>query len=146
FSGDFGNIESISKVKSYNGVAGFDYSINEDLYFRTHASFSKEDTGTLIEHSIDSGKLDEALRLRDPERVFNPFGDGGDNNPETLNFIAPPVTIDTNFEIWEINSIFDGVVNFNNNFAPRFALGGNFRHEVAETVGTVTSLGSKRFK
>ncbi|MCH8686693.1 TonB-dependent receptor domain-containing protein [Pedomonas mirosovicensis] len=146
FSEDFDQTKKKSNIKSYNAVIGAEYKINSDLFLRADGSYSEEKTNSRVENSLNNQNLIAALHYKDPDRVFNPFGDGSDNHPETLSFIAPPLTISTDFEIWEFNAILDGVLASGGIGAPRFAVGANFRHEFASSNSSNSAIGSKRFK
>ena len=104
---DFGPEISQGDVTDYNSVFGFKADIGRDWQAQIYGSYGRRD-GDTTSTTIDTSSLNDALADDDPTTAFNPFGDGNDNNPQTLEAIRSLSEFELESDIWSVNTIADG--------------------------------------
>jgi iron complex outermembrane recepter protein len=94
-------------VRTGNFAVGFDgwqpggWTVSGGLSF----SFEKQDNE--LGGRVDSTALNNALADSDPERAFDPFGDGSYTNPATLASIRSTATYELSSSYWLLNMAAD---------------------------------------
>jgi len=133
FFDDIGSARQVGSVKSYNGVFGTTYEFGRDWQLRGYGSYSKEDSKIRSANQIDFfGALPLALADSDPATAFNPFGDGLNTNPATLQGLLFPddaFANDFESEVWSLNLVADGTLFELPGGGVKLAAGIDFRDE-----------------
>jgi iron complex outermembrane recepter protein len=81
---DFGHFGSETEVKSYSATAGFDFKAGGN--WTVTVDFSRgEERAEALNDGINRNALTAALADSNPDTAFNPFGDGPNTNPLTID-------------------------------------------------------------
>ena len=115
-------------TKNYNGVLGAETKLDGDWQAEVYGSYSREN-GASRTSGFDPLALAAALADPDPATAFNPFGDGSNTNPATLNSIRAIETFETMSELWSANVVADGSIFNLPGGEVKLAVGMNYRKE-----------------
>ena len=131
FYNDLGAANSASTQKTYQGTAGLTYAVRGDWRVNGYFTYARSLGGMRTGPMIDPLALDAALRDPNPETAFNPFGDQGANNPDTLAriFSLADYHDRVRFRSWAVNLFADGTLFEVPGGAMKAGLGGELRRE-----------------
>jgi len=129
FLDDLGNQIQTGDTENYNIVLGGTADIDDDWQIKFFGSYSKEDTTNTTIGGVDTTALNAALADPDPATAFNPFGDGSNTNPATLEKIRGDQRFGTNAELWSGNVTVDGTLFHLPGGGIKLAVGTDYREE-----------------
>lgn len=129
FIDDFGPQRLFGDVEAYLGTVGIDLELPSNWRVNTAVSYGREDDTTRATNIFDFGALLAALADPNPATAFNPFGDGSNTNPDTIEAIRGELLYQYRSDVKTVGLIADGTVWQLPAGAVRLALGGDFRKE-----------------
>lgn len=129
FGEDFGPTVFTGAVRSYGGAAGIEQSLWGDWQVRAYGSYSREESSFDTLNNVDQTLLAAALADPDPATAFNPFGDGSNTNPATIERLRRTTSADLDSRVWSVNATADGSVMALPGGDLRVALGIDYREE-----------------
>lgn len=147
FLDDLGAISRAGDVESFNGVLGGKVNLGGDWELQMFSSFSQEKSDSVASNLIDDAELAIALADPDPATAFNPFSDGSNTNPATLDRIRGSQALSSNSKVWSLNATADGTLFHLPGGEAKLAIGVDYRKEIYGTGIIIPSLTqNKKFK
>jgi len=140
FGPDLGPTTFNGNVKNYSAVLEGKVDLGGDWQVGAYGSYSKEEGENITTNQVDFLALNAALADSDPTTAFNPFGDGSNTNPATLDAIRKTEDQVTNSEVWSTNVMADGTLFQIPGGDVKVAAGADYRKETFETVGTQSNV------
>ncbi len=131
FIDDLGPIVSTGEVESYNGAAGLRFDIGESWQADAQGLYSA-DTTDMRSGTVNRTALAAALADTDPATAFNPFGDGSNTNPATLDSIKDFNNQITDASVSMVHATADGKLFALRSGDVKVAIGAEYREESFE--------------
>ena len=132
---DFGGGVVTGDVESFNAAAGANVELWGDWAIDLYGSFSNEQTFQNNENQVNSVALASALADSNPLTAFNPFGDGSNTNPDTINNVRGFISTDVETEVLSFNAKADGSLFELPGGALKLAAGLEYREENFQSGG-----------
>lgn len=136
FLDDLGPLIAEGSVKSYSGVVGVTADIGGDWRIQAYGSYSQEDSRQTLFNNINQTALAAALADPDPATAFNPFGDGSNTNPATIEMIRTSTDFSRKSTVRSANLVADGTLFDLPGGAVKLAVGADYRTEEFGTSAT----------
>jgi outer membrane receptor protein involved in Fe transport len=128
FGADLGRERSVGTVSAYGVTLGADADLGPwsvDL----RANYGHQQERSSILNRVNSARLALALADSDPATAFNPFGEGGSNNPATVNYVRGSSTSSNRGTVWSSTLRADGPLVRLPAGDIRIAIGAEYRRE-----------------
>ncbi|MGH8242906.1 MAG: TonB-dependent receptor domain-containing protein [Steroidobacteraceae bacterium] len=134
FLDDLGNSVRSGNVRAYGATTGSTIDLPGSWAGELSGSYSRERTPKRDDGGVvNQVALGEAVADPDPQTAFNPFGDGSNTNPQTIERIKGFQQSLQAFELWSLNARFDGTLFSLPGGAVKLAVGGEYREESLES-------------
>ena len=140
FLPDLGPITRTGDVKSTNAVIGSKIDLKGDWALQAYGSFSREKSDSLARNLIDDAALAVALADPDPVTAFNPYADGSNTNPVTLDNIRGNQALSSLSKVLSFNMTTDGSLFDLPGGAVKLAIGADYRKESYGTAFVTPAL------
>jgi len=134
---DFGTSRQFGKVRSANVASGATIDLPFDWKTTIFGSYSRERTRERFINAANQLLLAEALADPNPETAFNPFADGSNTNPETIERVRGFTASNQIFEIWQVSGKADGTLVTLPGGEVKLAVGGEYREESSQATTKV---------
>ena len=129
FIDDLGASTTLIDVNSYGINAGLDAEVFGDWVIEAYGGYGNEVTKTDNNNRFNTVALAAALADPDPATAFNPFGDGSNTNPNTIESIRGFVMSEFENEQWVANVLANGTLVKIPGGDVKLAFGGEYRSE-----------------
>ena len=124
-------------VENSRGVLGGRFDFGDTWQLEAFGTYNQEQSNTLLQNTVNTARLAEALGTFDliPEYdpatdgFFNPFSDGGNSPPNTLDFIRGSSEGDIKGEMWTGQIKADGELGEIGGGSVLLAVGAEYRDE-----------------
>jgi outer membrane receptor protein involved in Fe transport len=133
FKDDLGYEYDQAKVTTANAAGGATMRIGEHWDVTTYASYSKAKDVSNAENAVNQTALAIALADPNPATAFNPFGDGSNTNPATLETIRDNVYGRRNATLKALNLTAEGVLYSFSDRDVRMAMGADLRWQALDS-------------
>lgn len=130
FANELGPLREHGTTRSYLGTMGMNAQLGGAWQGSVSASYGAEDLRHTTYGNVNSTALNSALADPDPATAFNPFGDGVQNNPATLEAIHLIVRRTARSEIASLQLAADGPVLALPSGMAKMAVGAEYREEM----------------
>ncbi len=148
FIDDLGLVTIDTESKTVDALVGASVDIGSDWLLEMYGSVSNEQSEVTTRNQVSFAALDAALADSDPNTAFNPFGDGSNTNPSTVESIRRSFQDDIEAEVRTINIRADGPLLALSGGDVKLAMGLDYREEEFDKrfvssdngLGTVTDL------
>lgn len=114
--------------ESYSGALGVTFELTGTWQLSAGGSYAEEQN-RLSARGINFEALAEALADPDPATAFNPFGEGSNTNPATLQRIVGVTSRDAVTELWNVDMKADGALFALRGGSVKLAVGADYREE-----------------
>ncbi len=145
FYDDLGPLTVMAESETFGGDLALHSRIGSDWALKVAGSYAEERNNVYSLNNVNNTALTAALADTNPATAFNPFGDGSNTNPDTLNRIRGTQFNRANSRIETAFAIADGPVFAMWGGDAKVAIGTDYRDESLsiDTVvnGTPTFLG-----
>ncbi len=137
FGDDLGPRRTEGTVDAYSGTAGVDIDIRRAWRAQVYTTFSREEVDR---HEITLNRffLPQVLADTNPQTAFNPFGDGSNTSPATLQLLKGFRSTKADSELRSVNGTLTGELLSIPGGLIKVAIGAEYREETR--VGTLTAL------
>ena len=132
FIDDLGPRISQGDVQAYSAALGATIDAGNGWQVSAYGAYSKERTDQEIINSLNRGAVFDALADPDPTTTFNPFGDGSNTNPATIEAIRSVQTGPPRNDVWSANVTADGPLFSLPAGEVKLAIGGDYRRETLD--------------
>jgi iron complex outermembrane receptor protein len=126
FSEDLGPRVRDAFSEVYQVAGGIDADIDDNWAVSAYVSYG-QDIESRTQYTINNNQLALALLDSDPATAFNPFGDQGATNPDTLARIRGAQTVATRAQLTDFNLKVDGSLFQIPGGDVRIAVGGEYQ-------------------
>jgi len=133
---DLGKQRNFGKVRSANVASGATIGLPFDWHAELYGSYSRERTRERFINATNQLLLAEALADPNPATAFNPFADGSNTNPETIENIRGFTSSNQVFELWQLSGKADGALFALPGGEVKLAIGGEYREELLQAATT----------
>lgn len=140
FLNDLGPVTTNSTTDTYVGTLGANARLGSDWRLTAFGSYGREKTELANSNEIDFVALANALADPNPLTAFNPFSDGGNTNPATLDAIRGSRTNNGLAQTTTANATLTGSLFDLPSGPVRVALGAEYRRE--SIVASQTASGA----
>jgi iron complex outermembrane recepter protein len=140
FLNDLGPEVNDSRVNTANITAGVEFDAGASWRLNLYANYARENE---IEHTtglVNFNALYAALADPNPATAFNPFGDGSNNNPSTVQAISASNRFYIDSQIRSADLATDGPIAHLPGGAVKLALGAEQREQLFSSLYPVTAL------
>lgn len=138
FRDDLGLLNLSADVRSYVGTLGVKGQIGETWRLNLSGTHGSETLRTVIDNQVGFDALLTALADPDPATAFNPFGDGSNTNPATLDKIRLTQREMARSQVSAVNLVADGTLTRWATGPVRLAVGGEWRNEALDRDSFLT--------
>ncbi len=135
FIDDLGPQTSNGEVEAYNIVAGANFELSRTWRAEVFGSYNRENEDVRSSGLPNRFLLAGVLADSDPSTAFNPFGDGSNSNPSTIDAIRGFFTADRDSELWSVQAKADGALFLLPGGEMRAAVGLEYREESLKSAG-----------
>ena len=150
FGKDLGPLMQNVAINTLNATLGLDFDLSGTWGGRIYGSYSRERQDDTIGNQVDFSALQTYLADPNPSTAFNPFGDGSDNNPATLQAIRTNYLLWLDSQLHTLDATFDGDVANTPGGPIKLAVGAAWRRQIFRTYqaamssvsGTTPALGA----
>ncbi|MEJ0036702.1 MAG: TonB-dependent receptor [Gammaproteobacteria bacterium] len=132
FQDDLGQLETSADVRSYAGTFGAKARMGDTWSLNLSGTRGSEILRFVGGNLINFSALSAALADPDPATAFNPFGDGSNTNPATVEKIRLTQRDQSRSQISSVNFVADGTLMKWETGSLRLAAGGEWRSEGLE--------------
>jgi outer membrane receptor protein involved in Fe transport len=87
FLDDFGPLGLGAKTTTLSGTFGAEASLSDTWKLKFSGSYGRESMHYMLSNQPNSAALQAALADKNPATAFNPFGDGSETNPATIEAV-----------------------------------------------------------
>jgi iron complex outermembrane recepter protein len=137
FTDDLGPQIEEGEAESYGGTVGGTIDLAQTWRLHSYGSYAAWNSLDRFTNVVNFDALSAALADPDPATAFNPFGDGSNTNPATLNSILGFDQHEADSELWMVHAMTDGHLFPLAGGAAKLAVGAEYREETfkAENLG-----------
>jgi iron complex outermembrane receptor protein len=129
FGADLGPAAFEGRTENYHAMTGLRLDLGRDWQATVSAAYGREGLHWAERNVPNFAALEAALADTDPATAFNPFGDGGNTNPRTLQSIRNTQKSQSASDITSMSAVADGPLFHLPTGAAKFAVGAEFREE-----------------
>lgn len=129
FADDLGPIISSGDARSYDLAVGLIADVSNSWQLEVYGSHGRDESFGRRDNIVNTFLLGAALGDMDPSTAFNPFADGSNTNPATIESIRGFSEIQNDFEITSIFAKADGKLISLSGGEVRAAVGAEYREE-----------------
>ena len=128
---DFGPRVNHRENETFGATAGAGLKLGNDWFIELVGNWAREEGENFDSNIIDTAAVRAAANNPDPERAFNPFGDGSNTNPDLLSsFVGEDLSSGNHRnELWSISLNADGDLFEGPGGAVKLAAGLDYRNE-----------------
>jgi iron complex outermembrane recepter protein len=129
FAKDLGPLTGQIGIDTLNATTGLDFDVGAAWTVQTYASYVREKQNELELNELNPTAFAAALADPDPRTAFNPFGDGSNTNPATLQAIRTVDHFWLNSQLKSADITADGPIGTLFGVPLKLAAGANWRAE-----------------
>lgn len=130
FGKDLGPITQTAEVNTLNATVGLDFDLVGSWGGRIYGTYSRERQGNTIGNEVNFTTLETYLADPDPATAFNPFGDGSNTNPATVQAIRTDYQLWVDSQLRTLDAEFDGAVAEIPGGPVKLAVGADWRRQI----------------
>ena len=138
FGKDLGPTGADVGIDTLNATLGLDFELGS-WTVKGYGSYAREKQNQVTTGEINYGALSAALADPDPLTAFNPFGDGSNTNPATLQAIRADYLFWLDSQLKTLDLTADGPIANLAGVPLKLAVGANWREELFRTI-TISPL------
>ena len=135
FVNEFGGGKVVGEVETLNLTAGAFTDLGRDWNLEVFAAYGQEETSQENLNQVNLVALNAALADTDPATAFNPFGDGSNTNPSTIDAIRGYINTNIETELSSVNAKADGALFDAPGGTAKLAIGAEYREESYRSGG-----------
>jgi iron complex outermembrane recepter protein len=132
FGRDLGPLVVDADVRSYSGTFGAETHIGKTWTLNLSGTYGSETLRSVTDNQVNSAALSAALADPNPATAFNPFGDGSNSNPATLDKVRLALQEQARSRLSAANFVADGTLMTWATGPVRLAAGGEWRNETLD--------------
>lgn len=146
FRDDLGLSITDTDIETYQAALTAAFKASETWLVTTDVGYSREKHDRVTTGGTNRAALELALSDPNPDTVFNPFGDGSNTNPDTLNAIRGTAMSSADSDLWTVGVTAEGPLLRLAGGEMRLAVGGEYRQHDFSSSGLSASLDAFQFQ
>ncbi|RMB07668.1 TonB-dependent receptor [Eilatimonas milleporae] len=133
FLEDLGPISELGEIENYSGLLGMTIALSDTWYVDAYGFYGERKRDFTSSGFINFSALSAALADSDPRSAFNPFGDGSNTDPATLDQINLVTDINSQTSTFIANAMASGSLFDIPGGEVKAVFGVEYREETFET-------------
>ncbi len=139
FLDDMGPQLSTGKVRSANASGGLEWHFGSSWSLTASGGYASERLRSVITNQVSNAALATALLDEDPATAFNPFGEGSNTNPATLESLRAHSSLTTDSSLTSGGLLLDGTLKQLPGGDLTLSVGGDVREQSFESRAISTA-------